>query len=348
MNSALRKILLILNIVLVLATLGAYLAPKVEPGSSLILSLLGLGYPALILANIFAIIVWLFTEPKFAILSVATMLIGIGSCSRILNVSISDAPVEGSIKVATYNANFSKPVQFTPAAKKIEVEQAFSSYLKEHDGIEILCVQEHGEQSEAYLRRSMTFPYCHKIEGRTTAIYSKYPFINTGIVDFKSNNANTCIWADVQVGTELFRIYTTHLESNRHDGIVPDVIVENATENMNNSALLGIVKHYQKYSMDRLRQARLINEHAAEVKHPVVICGDLNDTPQSHVYTVAKGDRVDTFEEEGMGIGSTFGEKIPGLRIDHIFVDKSIEVLDHEISRSKFSDHYLVIAELSL
>lgn len=348
MNPILRKILIVLNVVLVICTLGAYLAPRMTPDSSFIFPILGLGYPALLLANIIALAVWLCIKSRLALLSLVTMVLGVGSCSRILNVSVPDASVEGAIKVATYNTNFSKPIHFAPAAQKQKIEQDFSAYLKANDDIEILCVQENGELSEKYLLDAMDFPYQHKKEGMTVAIYSKHPFKEVGIVDFHSNIANTCIWADVQLADKLVRVYTTHLESNRHDGKVPSVIKEDAPEAMSNSALLGIVKHYQKFSMDRVRQARLIHQHAAKISHPVIICGDLNDTPQSHVYTVAKGTMQDTFEEEGLGIGSTFGEKIPALRIDYIFVDQRIEVLDHDISRSSFSDHYLVTTELSI
>lgn len=347
MNKTLRKILLVLNVILVIVTFGSYLAPHIKPEISFLFPILGLGFPALLLANVIAVSVWLMTSPRLAMLSLITMLLGVGSCSRILNISIADSPVDGSIKVATYNANFSKPIQFATESKKAEVEQNFISYLKKNDDIDILCVQENGQISKSYLASAMNFSHRHSIEEMTVSIYSKHPFKATGFVDFNSNIANTCIWADIEIGENLVRVYSTHLESNRQDGKVPDVIVENAPEEMNNSALLGIVKHYQKFSIDRARQAQLIKAHAEKISHPVIICGDLNDTPQSHVYKIAKGDLQDSFVEEGLGIGSTFGERIPALRIDYIFVDKSIEVLDHDISRSDFSDHYLISTELA-
>lgn len=348
MNPTFRKILIVLNVVLVLCTFGAYLAPSMAPDSSFIFPLLGLGYPALLLANVIAVAVWLLMKSRLALLSFITMVLGAGSCSRIVNISFPDSNQTAALEVATYNANFSKPIHFAPSEQKQKLEQDFTAYLKANDDIEILCVQENGELSENYLLSAMHFPHRHSMEGMTVSIYSKHPFKEVGIVDFNSNIANTCIWADIQLSDKLVRVYTTHLESNRHDGKVPAEIKEDAPEAMSNSALLGIVKHYQKFSMDRLKQAKLIKEHAAHISHPVIICGDLNDTPQSHVYKVAKGEMQDTFEEEGLGIGSTFGEKIPGLRIDHIFVDQSIEVLDHDISRSNFSDHYLVRTKLAI
>jgi endonuclease/exonuclease/phosphatase family metal-dependent hydrolase len=156
------------------------------------------------------------------------------------------------------------------------------------------------------------------------------------------------VWADVLIGSDTVRVYTTHLESNRFDGKVPEVIEEDAPEEMSNSVLLGVVQHHQKFSIERLRQAQLIKRHQEKSPYKSIICGDFNETPQSYVFQVLADGMQDTFQEEGCGIASTFGERIPALRIDHMLVDPELEVLDHTISRSQFSDHYLIIADLGL
>lgn len=347
MKHRLKGILIFLNILLVVLTIGAYVSPHIHPKDSDLFPILGLGYPALLFTHALTIFVWLFWDRKWAMLSVMTLLFGISSCHKIITVSVPDSIGESSLTVASFNANFSKPIAFADPSIREQMEIDFESYLKSLDDIQVLCLQEHGWRSEGHILRAMNFPFRHQVDSTTVAIYSKVPFANKGIVDFNSNIANTCLWVDLDLGTDTVRIYTTHLESNRDDGVVPEVIEQEAPENMSNSALLGIVKHYQKFSAQRVSQAQQIVDHRKSSPHPSIVCGDINDTPQSHTYRVLRGDMKDTFVEEGSGIGSTFGEKIPALRIDYIFTDRSLGVSDHVISRNDYSDHYLQHAVIS-
>ncbi len=326
-------------------TLGSYAAPYVSAENSALFPILGLGYPVLLLSNVIAVVVWLLSHRSYAWMSFVILIIGYGSCTKLINISLPDKDESTSFKVATYNSNFLKPIAFTEENKRPALEKAFENYMRSSD-LDVLCVQEHGWRTAQHIAKALDFKYMHEVENMTVAIYSHFPFLDTGIVDFQSNVANTCIWADLLVNGDTLRVYTTHLESNRETGKVPEVIEQEAPERMDNLALLGIVRHFQKFSAARVEQARLIQKHKSTSPYPVIICGDLNDTPQSYVYTIARGDMQDSFLEEGQGIGSTFGEKIPALRIDYIFADEDIEVLDHDISRSHYSDHYLVTSEL--
>ncbi len=336
-----KKLFVILNVLLVIMTIGSYIAPHVHPSTLGLLPILGLGYPALLFANLIAITVWFFWYKKYTVISLFTLIIGIPSCQKLFTVSLPGSS-DKSISIATYNANFSKPIVFAPKEDQSTIGANFKAHLKENDHIDILCLQEYGERTSTYIGEAMTFPYRYQLDGKSVAILSKWPIVDRGMVDFKSTSANICLWADISINNQVIRVYTTHLESNRHDGEVPDVIAETAPEAMSNSALLGVVRHYQKFSIHRVTQAHQMVSHKAESPHPVIICGDMNDTPQSHVYRVLSENMQDSWLDEGLGIGSTFGEKIPALRIDYIFADDNIDILDHNIHRSDFSDHYLV------
>ena len=329
-------------------TLGAYLAPYIDPSLTPVFPVLGLGYPALLLCNVLAIIAWILFRSKWAALSILILILGYSSCSRLLNINLADSHKGPTLKIATYNANFSKPIVLAPEDRRSEMETDFKDYLSSWDGLDVLCVQEHGEKTREYLQRALAFPYQYELQGRTVTIYSKHPIVDKGVVDFESNIANTCLWADIKIGSETMRVYTTHLESNRSTGEVPEVILEDTPEEMSNGVLMGIVRHHQKFSIERARQAKLIKAHQEKSPHKAIICGDFNETPQSYVFTILKKDMQDSFQEEGAGIASTFGERIPALRIDHLLVSEALEVLDHTISRSEFSDHYLVVVEVGL
>ena len=336
-----KSILVVLNVLLVILSIGAYFSPYVHPQNSSILPVLGLGYPALLFTHFLTMIVWLFWDKRWLLLSGISLVLGISSCQKIFTISIPDAVGDQVINIASFNANFSKPIALAADSEQEQMGQEFEDFLKTLDDIHVLCVQEFGWRSESHILSAMIFPYKHKVDNTTVAILSKVPFVATGVVDFHSNIANTCVWADLDMGSETIRVYTTLLESNRQDGKVPKAIVQEDPEDVSNAALLGILKHYQRFSGERVSQSQLINQHRRKSPHPSIVCGDINDTPQSRVYKVLKDDMRDTFVEEGFGIGSTFGGRIPALRIDYIFVDQFLAVRDHVIHKTDYSDHYL-------
>ena len=145
-----------------------------------------------------------------------------------------------------------------------------------------MAVQEYGPLSQSFIDSTLSLNYIHTYKDKTVSILSKYPIVNSGMIDFKSNKANTCVWADIVVSTDTIRVYSYHLESNRHDGKMPKVIRQDSPEKKSMSIMVGIVKYYNGFSMKRFSQAQLITEHTSDCKYPIILCGDLNDTPQSY------------------------------------------------------------------
>jgi endonuclease/exonuclease/phosphatase family metal-dependent hydrolase len=78
----------------------------------------------------------------------------------------------------------------------------------------------------------------------------------------------------------------------------------------------------------------------------VIICGDLNDVPNSYAYTTIGRGLKNAFREKGFGIGNTFSAISPTLRIDNIFTDKRFDVKQFVRIKKKLSDHYPIIADL--
>ncbi len=347
MNKAQKHLFLLLNVLLVLMTVGSYLSPYIGADQLVFIPLLGLIYPALLVANIIAVGFWVITETKYAWLSFIVLVMGYSSCNKLVRFNFSSDDSSGGISIASYNCNFLKPVAFALDKDRPAMEAAFASFLQEL-APQILCVQEDGWRSHEQIQAAVNYPFVHKLEGYTVSIYSKFPIVNSGLVDFNSNMANTCLWADVAIYSDTLRIYNTHLESNRHDGIVPNAIVQEVPEHITNSVLFGIFRHFQKFTLIRAEQAQMIQEHRKTSPYPSLVCGDMNDTPQSQVYTFICDDMQDSFVEKGSGLGSTYAKKIPGLRIDHVFVDSRLTILDHEINRNEFSDHKLLLVQLGL
>jgi endonuclease/exonuclease/phosphatase family metal-dependent hydrolase len=88
-----------------------------------------------------------------------------------------------------------------------------------------------------------------------------------------------------------------------------------------------------------------------ECRGPVVLCGDFNALPSSPVCRRLRT-RVDDaqIELENHRPRRTFFGRFPTARIDHVFVDPAIEVLDIEVPDTELarvaSDHLPLIVEL--
>jgi len=82
--------------------------------------------------------------------------------------------------------------------------------------------------------------------------------------------------------------------------------------------------------------------------HPSILCADLNDIPNSYSYATVRGNYQDAFLEKGSGIGRTFLGLSPTLRIDYVFADDRFEVRQFVRRKERYSDHFMLVADLAL
>jgi endonuclease/exonuclease/phosphatase (EEP) superfamily protein YafD len=109
-----------------------------------------------------------------------------------------------------------------------------------------------------------------------------------------------------------------------------------------------VATRIKRNTLIRVKQSRQLQMHAAECPHPVIICGDLNETPVSYITRILTKNRQDTFKEKGFGINATYAGAIPGLRIDYILPSSRLKVLNHKVYHTDMSDHYPVYSTLAL
>ena len=57
---------------------------------------------------------------------------------------------------------------------------------------------------------------------------------------------------------------------------------------------------------------------------------------------------INAFVKKGTGLGRTFSGISPVLRIDNIFVDKKMDVLQFQLIKKKLSDHFPIIADVQM
>jgi len=281
------------------------------------------------------------------ILSGLVLLLGITFINKFYK--FSEKNLEDSDKdfvVMSYNVRLLNLFNWIP---RDNVAQDILTFVNDKNP-DVLCIQEYSTSASAKIDLKI-YPYRAIFmtgdQIKTgNAIFSKFPIVNEGKIDFPFSN-NNAIFADVKIGKDLIRVYNLHLESLK---ISPDVndISENVEEIKQKDPKL-IAKQIGETFAKQQQQAEIIMEHKKTSKFPLVVCGDMNNSAFSYVYRVIKGDLQDSFEEAGKGFGQTYNFKYYPARIDYIFADSRMAVKSFtNFPEFINSDHLPVMARIEL
>ena len=185
-------------------------------------------------------------------------------------------------------------------------------------------------------------------------IFSKYPIINKQLISSPPNDYNSIFqYADIVKGGDTIRVFNVHLQSlkfsNSNLKYIEDPTLEN-DEDLQKSK--GIISKLKTGFVKRGMQADRIREEVSKSPYPVIICGDFNDLPNSYAYATIGSGLQNAFEEKGSGLGHTFNNINaairPPMRIDNIFADEKMDILQYTCVKKKLSDHYPVITDIEI
>ena len=342
-----RKIVLIFNVLWVVLTLLAYLSPWIDPGIIWHFTLLGLFLPLMLLIHLAFIFYWLTFRWFYSLFSVAVVLLGGPSILLIFALNGDGPDIPADFSLATYNMNYAYGT-YAPGTYRFDENRtaAFESFIEKELHTDILCAQESNQRIRELLQDF--YPYRHVLKNAGTSIYSHFPIVKKGQIDF-GTKTNSCVWADIRIEKDTIRFYSLHLQSNRISSDA-DRILENAEtgKQVDMINLRTIFSKYKRYVVIRSQQARQIRDHIKLSPHPVIVAGDLNDPPVSYSHRILSEGRKDAFVEAGNGLGITYAGKIPLLRIDNILIPKEMMAISHQTIRKKHSDHYPVVCAIKL
>ncbi|MEP7195267.1 MAG: endonuclease/exonuclease/phosphatase family protein [Saprospiraceae bacterium] len=344
------RFLFSLNIVWGIICLLLYLIEGTNPNQYWIFSIASLIIPVSFVINFCAIVFWLFFQWKNAWLPVAIIVIGYSQLFKLLAWNEdSDEPQckqSSAFKIMTFNVYGLKNLKDTSDQSLQKNKSQFLAFLRKNDP-DILCVQENNLFADDVISKSNLFNYVHYVINHGAAIYSRYPILDQGLIDF-GTNTNSCLWADVLIEGRRSRIYSVHLQSNSVTKQVEQLTDDEEEKNVQKiNVVKQILTKYRKMSVRRAMEVDLVEKHALQSTYPVVIAGDFNDTPFSYAYKILSKNRKDSFLECGNGFGSTLVGLLPGLRIDYLLADKKkFNFCYHRILQTSFSDHNAVVSSL--
>jgi len=171
------------------------------------------------------------------------------------------------------------------------------------------------------------------------AIFSRFPIVSSRFIHFEGTKLNGMLVADIQLDSLTVSVINVHLQSLHFN---PDELA--AFDEGYRRSSWKIARSLRYGFKKRAEQTRLVAEAIKQSEHPVIVCGDFNDTPVSYAYGTISNGLNDAFIKKGVGLGTTYAGSLPGLRIDYILMSKSFEILGFRRIKEGVSDHYPVVA----
>jgi len=336
------------NVLTVLATLLAYLAPALNPSYFWFFGLPGLAYPWLLMLNFLFVIYWLFNKKKYFLFSFITIIMGWNYLNGFIGMQCNEnAEGLGNIAICSYNISGFRKIDKKNEAKPTS-EVNLVKFFNNSADADIFCFQESGIYADKIMKKNFSFPYIHRHSRLRTAIYSTLPIKKTGEFNF-DDTFNSAIWIDLNIDGVTHRIYNIHLQSNQISSDAAKLRRNGSLQNKETwSGIKDIFVKHRYFTRKRAAQAQEIAKHISLSPYPVIVCGDFNDPPLSYAYATVRDGLKNAFQEAGCGFGTTYNGSIPALGIDHILVPPSAEVHKHEIFKVPFSDHLPIYAEITL
>lgn len=295
------------------------------------------------------LVLWIGLRQKKAILPAIMVLVSLLYIDRYIGPNTAAPPIDpDSFTIATYNMSNALSGYDREADKRQTKRDRLEKYLHLLRPADIICVQEKGLFATYVIHSVFNKNELYSHENKGAAILTRYKIKDKGFIEF-GTTTNSCLRADLLIDGQVVRIYSVHLQSNQ---ITRDAkqVIENP-DLQEEKVWQGIRKILAKFTTSHhkpIQQSRLIAQHIAECPHPLVLCGDFNNTPLSHTYEVLTEDLADSFVARGRGLASTFADGIPMLRIDYVLASPALEVLSHQVKPAPYSDHYPVVVDLRL
>jgi endonuclease/exonuclease/phosphatase family metal-dependent hydrolase len=353
----------------IVSLLTAYISPLDLP----FLSVIAILYLPVVLCYVLVMITWFFFRKKIFLLLFLLFFAGYKNFfSNIgLNVCVGAwKPVKqaGSIRVMNWNVNRLG----NPYEGKLGLKEADKNILEliRKSKPDILCIQDLADiedldkqntfiQNTRIVLEAGNFSSCFYsffYEYRTAtdsgrlgvAIFSKYPFIDTGsVLTGGYITKERAAYVDVLINSKPLRIFTAHFSSmslwpNTREGAGMKYLDGDSKA----AKAKNIYSRIKSFGEIHVKEAEVIKRFVNRSPYPFIFTADLNSVPSGYVYHYLKKGLGDAFLEKDFGIGGTYNRVFPKLRIDVLFYSKDLEAVQFIRPAPDLSDHYPLIADI--
>ncbi len=310
---------------------------------------------------------WLLVKPRFMLISLLAIGIAWVPVQQLIQLKVnSDFDVKknpATLRVMSWNVEHFKIAEHkTNPQKKADMFRLINMYQPD-----VACFQEmvgsdsvpSGINYLPDIARDINMPYWYysynpkldfdKDHRFGIIIFSKHPIVKKQSVSYEPNDYNSIFqYADIKFNEDTVRVFNLHLQSLKFSNQDLKYIDEPSAEEVTIKQSKTLVSKFKTGFLKRQVQSERLKQEMNQSRYPVVVCGDFNDVPNSYAYhTVGEG-LQNTFNKKGAGIGRTYSHISPTLRIDNIFADKKFTVTQYDRNKKKISDHFPIVADLTL
>lgn len=288
--------------------------------------------PLAVFSTLVTIIAVLYRSKSISLLFGTACLISLFLCGKSWAISFeTDKPNTHSLRLVSWNAE-----GFQLNKDTLQASAAFIRSLHP----DVICLQERPHDNLLHrdsISEAFEYPYrvfnSREDEVLNLAIYSRFPLSNMKEYYFP-NSYNKVLQIDLQYEGRTIRLFNMHLQTT---GMTPAFQGNNRLHT------------YQLNARERNRQAQLLAEAIAYSPYPVIVCGDLNDTPISYAYRKLTDQLKDCFLEAGNGWEGTYQPANNLFRIDYTLCSPELKTSAYRLYSNHWSDHriqYTIVTSL--
>jgi len=369
MNKFIKVSGVIITALISIAYILSALAPYISPLDLPIITLFSLGYLPIMIVFGIVVFVWFFIQRKVALLLFLILLGGYEALFSTLAVEIAQPSWQekkdsSSIRLLSWNVNrLGSPYVWGDTPNSIRRNMLEVIYKANAD---IICFQDfvHSETKDKSIPfvnnltairengkfLSLYFPFYYEYDGSNysdkigVAIFSKYPIIDSGYIQFPS--AERSGYIDIVVQSKKLRIYSAHLTSM---SLWPNTESEAGIRYLSGDSTQikakTIAEKLLMFGKSHAAEVKALKTHMNNSPYPIILGGDLNSVPSSYIYRHISSGLNDAFLNSDVGIGGTYNRIFPKIRIDVLLYSKQLQAVQFRRPVNKLSDHYPLIAD---
>jgi endonuclease/exonuclease/phosphatase family metal-dependent hydrolase len=357
-----KKFFIIINCILAVTFLIACLVPYLNPSVWWFMGLFGIAVPYLALLLIFFIFFWWVVKPVWSLIPIITLLMGWKQLGVLFAThkyqTFTEKKDSVHLRILDWNIRSFEGLSNKSDKKRIDRATIPETIITQN--ADIICLQEFNnsaaqnnvgpfKQKYPYYYFSRDFEREKQDYQAGSIIFSKFPIVDSGKIQFPGKSGESLIYADIETPRKIIRVFTTHLQSFKFTKVDYDGLEKiKATQEKAIPASKGILQKMKLAYTKKGQQANLVRTALDRSPYPAIICGDFNDVPNSYTYFHIRKDWQDAFLATSLGIGRTYLALAPTLRIDYILPDKNFYIQQFDLVDENLSDHLMLIADVGI
>lgn len=354
----------IVSAILALITIGCAFSGCVDPKTFFPSAFMTLAFiPMLLLLLLLLVIALLWRRWLAVIMVIVTIVITMPVITVFLPMNTSEnapavpADPKAMFKVMTFNAlmfnHHDVEKMDKPSASMRMILDADPDVVMLQEGAADTDWDELASLKPLLAEVNAKYPY-RFLGDEGLCIMSKYPF--KALTVGEQQGTRTALGYNRKQNAYLARCFDLELPSGKQLRMV-DFRLQSYHLSFGKNPNVRVSPDVKPYPLERMRRSfALRSSNAEELRRfidgcpkNVIVCGDMNDVPSSHVYRVIKGEDLnDAWSDVGRGYAYTYNRHNLLYRIDHILYRGDLKAIRAERIKGGDSDHYPIMATFDI